>query len=101
MTEKHGEIIYNVKRMQALTQINSEHGIMRGEDVVEEVLYTHKRGILPHRIPASARMYFIKTHNIDLNAALVCCVLAGPSLLITGAYKFYLRTKVQKELKTL
>ncbi|KAG2235679.1 hypothetical protein BDF21DRAFT_355458 [Thamnidium elegans] len=105
VADKTGEIIKNVKRMQALTQIHSEHGIIRGADVVEEVLYSNKNGRLPHRVPASTRMSYIKANNIDLYAALVLCIVAGSSLVAAGAYKpyklFSQHTKMQKKLKNL
>lgn len=105
VTDKEGEIIKNVKRMQALTQIHSEHGIMRGADIVEEVVYTHKQGILPHRVPANTRMSFIKANNIDLYLALVFGIVATSSLVAAGAYKSYQRfsqhTKMQTKLKSL
>ncbi|KAI7891094.1 uncharacterized protein EV154DRAFT_589009 [Mucor mucedo] len=55
----NGEIKANVKRMQALTQIHSKHGTMRGADLVEEVAYTHKNGVLPHRQSPADRMSVI------------------------------------------
>ncbi|KAI9253633.1 hypothetical protein EDC94DRAFT_546345 [Helicostylum pulchrum] len=95
------EIIKNVKQMQALTQIHSEHGIMRGADVVEEVLYTNKGGRLPHRVPAGTRMSFMKANNIDLYLILVFGIVAASSLVVTGGYKTYQRIKMQKKLKNL
>lgn len=77
VTEDEGGLIKdNVRRMSALTQIHSEHGILRGADIVEEVAYTHKNGILPHRQSADRRMSYIKSHNLDLYAALFSILAA-------------------------
>ncbi|KAI8342883.1 hypothetical protein EDC96DRAFT_578480 [Choanephora cucurbitarum] len=69
--DEDGEISGNVKRTQALVQIRSERSVIRGADAVEEVAYTHKNGILPHRTSANRRMSFIKANNIDIYAILV------------------------------
>jgi hypothetical protein len=60
------EVGKNVKRYQAMVHIHSEYGIIRGANVVEEVMYSHKNGRLPHRESADKRMSYIKSHNIDL-----------------------------------
>lgn len=91
--DKDKKIEGNVKRMQALAQIFSEHGMMRGADVVEEVLYTHKDGQLPHRQSADKRMSYIKSHNIDLYAALLLIITASLSTVITIALKVYTTIK--------
>lgn len=75
-SDETGEIQRNVRRIQALTQIHSEHGIMRGADVVEEVAYTHYDGKLPHRESADRRMSYIKAHDLDLYAAFYSLVAA-------------------------
>jgi hypothetical protein len=64
-----GEIQNNVNRFKALIQIHSRHGSLRAADLVEEVLYTHKDTLLPHRYEVSREMSFIKAHNIDLYMA--------------------------------
>jgi hypothetical protein len=79
--DQDGEIMSNVKRMQSLVQIHSQRGVARGADLVEEVAYTNKNGLLPHRESADRRMSFIKGHNLDLYAALI-------SILIVGFYSF-------------
>ncbi|KAL7328265.1 hypothetical protein PS15p_206559 [Mucor circinelloides] len=74
IVDETGEIADNVKRMQALTQIYSRHGVIRGADIVEEVAYTNKNGRLPHRESADHRMSYIKSHNLDLYGALALFV---------------------------
>ncbi|KAI9353987.1 hypothetical protein BD770DRAFT_445314 [Pilaira anomala] len=91
----------NVKRMQALTQIHSEHGILRGADVVEEIAYTHKEGIIPHRVPVSERMSFIKSRNIDLYIAMVFILIATSCLFIILVWKAYQGLSNSKKLKLL
>ncbi|GAN02803.1 UDP-glucoronosyl and UDP-glucosyl transferase [Mucor ambiguus] len=70
----------NVRRYQALVHLHSDHGIFRGANLVEEVLYTNKDGRLPHRETADKRMSYVKAHNIDL-----WCLLGLIALLSTTA----------------
>lgn len=79
----------NLKRIQALVQIHSEHGIIRGADVVEEVAYTHKDGKLPHRETADRRMPYLKSSNIDLYASFFSMLAVGLSLTIYTSFKTY------------
>ncbi|KAI9476185.1 MAG: hypothetical protein EXX96DRAFT_507204 [Benjaminiella poitrasii] len=88
-TDKDGEIMRNVKRIQALTQIHSKHSVLKGADIVEEVAYTHKNGILPHRQSADKRMSYIKSHNLDLYGALLLFVSSG-LYFITFIFKQFL-----------
>jgi hypothetical protein len=93
------EIKGNVERFQAMVQIYSEHGIMRGADVVEEVAYTHKDGKLPHRVPANVRMGYIKANNLDLYAALVAFVAIVLGLTFTGVRQLVSPGTKQKQIK--
>lgn len=93
--DKNGEIKKNVKRIQALTQIHSEHSIIRAADIVEEVAYTHKDGKLPHRQSADHNMSYIKSHNIDLYAALLS-LLTGTLTLIVFMIRKAFSIKQQK-----
>jgi hypothetical protein len=81
-TDESGEINANVKRMRNLIQIHSEHAVIRGADMVEEVAYTNKNGKLPHRESANRRMSYIKSHNLDLYAALLSVVAATSAFVI-------------------
>lgn len=95
--DKDNKIQDNVKRMQALTQIHSEHGTIRGADLVEEVAYTNVDGKLPHRQSADKRMSFIKSHNIDLYAALsliIIGVLATTTFVVLQAYTYFFTKKL-------
>lgn len=87
--DKDREIKGNVKRMQALTQIHSKHGTVRGADLVEEVAYTHKNGLLSHRQSPAERMSFIRVNNIDLFAALGLILTAGVTMIINLCTKIY------------
>ena len=80
------EIKKNVKRTQAMVQIYSEHGILHGADVVEEVAYTHKDGKLPHRESADRRMSYLKAHNYDLYIAFYTLVLGFVGSASAGIY---------------
>ncbi|KAG2198133.1 hypothetical protein INT47_001531 [Mucor saturninus] len=77
----------NVKRTQALVQIHSEHGIIRGADIIEEVAYTHQDGKLPHRFTADRRMSYWKASNMDLYVVIFLLLAAGLSLSIYAGYK--------------
>ncbi|KAI7889149.1 uncharacterized protein EV154DRAFT_553305 [Mucor mucedo] len=77
----------NVKRTQALVQIHSEHGIIRGADIIEEVAYTHQDGKLPHRFTADRRMSYWKASNMDLYVVVFLLLAAGLSLSIYAGYK--------------
>ncbi|KAI7878372.1 uncharacterized protein EV154DRAFT_525038 [Mucor mucedo] len=69
--DKNGVIKENVQRIQALTQIRAQHGTIRGADVVEEVLFTHKDSQLVHRQSVDRHMSYIKSHNLDILAMLL------------------------------
>ncbi|KAI9359424.1 hypothetical protein BD770DRAFT_363034 [Pilaira anomala] len=105
VTDPTGEIKQNVKRIQALTQIHSEHSVIRGADIVEEVVYTQKEGLLPHRVPVSERMSFIKSNNLDLYAVLVIVLgSALCSVFFIGfkAYHFFSKiNRKQEKMKKL
>lgn len=84
------EIRSNVQRYQSLVHIHSDHGILRGANLVEEVLYTNKNGRLPHRETADKRMSYIKAHNIDIWCLLGVIVLLSTtaiSVFCIGAWK--------------
>lgn len=85
------EIGKNVQRYQALVHIHSDHGIIRGANLVEEVLYTNKEGRLPHRETADKRMSYIKAHNIDiwcLLGVIVSLCLTSIGISCFGVWKF-------------
>lgn len=74
----------NVNRFKAMVQIHSKHGILRGADLVEEVIFTNVNGLLPHRYEASRTMSFIKSQNIDLLVSLVSVIF-----LFVGTISFF------------
>lgn len=105
-SDEDGKIMDNVKRMQALVQIHSQRGIARGADIVEEVIYTNRNGMLPHRESADRRMSFIKGHNLDLYASLVSIVAVGFlsfTVLVMKAWAFYNHyvSSTEKKIKKL
>ncbi|GAA5806586.1 hypothetical protein HPULCUR_012126 [Helicostylum pulchrum] len=61
-----GQFQFNINRFKALVQIKSERGVVRGADVVEEVLFVQKDGKLEYRMDVKRNMSFIKANNIDL-----------------------------------
>ncbi|KAI8359807.1 hypothetical protein BD560DRAFT_437506 [Blakeslea trispora] len=91
--DKDNEFKDNLRRMQAHVQIRSKHGVARGADLIEEVLYTHKDGILEHRVTANHRMSYIKAHNLDLHALLALMLVSIVSGLGFITFKLYLFSK--------
>lgn len=94
-----GQFQRNVDKFKALTQIKSRHGALRGADVVEEVLFTHENGVLPHRLDAKFRVSWIKAHNLDLHAV----VLSATALCVYATYrlvKWIHQNSSQAKLKT-
>lgn len=82
--DEDGEIQKSVERFQALTQIHSQHGVVRAADLVEEVAYTHVKGKLPHRESADRRMSYVKGTNLDLYAALAVFLYIGFRTMLFG-----------------
>lgn len=101
--DKDGEIQKNVDRFQALTQIHSEHGVIRAADLVEEVAYAHVNGKLPHRESADRRMSYLKGNNYDLYGALVAILFASFYAVVFGAKKLIAlkKTASNEKLKKL
>ncbi|OBZ88258.1 UDP-glucuronosyltransferase 2B9 [Choanephora cucurbitarum] len=79
----------HMKRMKAHVQIRSRHSVIRGADLVEEVLYTHRDGVVEHRVSADRRMSYIKAHNLDLYALLSLVVTSILSVFGFVAFKLY------------
>ncbi|KAI8380716.1 hypothetical protein BD560DRAFT_386907 [Blakeslea trispora] len=104
LEDKDGQVEDSMKRAQAHTQIASKNSVARAADLVEEVLYTLKDGLIEHRITADRRMSFIKANNIDLYALLalvLACVLsifgfATFKLFIFGK-SYFQKTKVKTQ----
>ncbi|OBZ83696.1 UDP-glucuronosyltransferase 3A2 [Choanephora cucurbitarum] len=72
--DKENILSESMKRMKANAQIRSMHGVIRGADLVEEALYTHRDGVIEHRVTADRRMSYLKAHNLDLYALLAFVV---------------------------
>jgi O-antigen ligase len=76
-----------------------------GADVVEEVVFSHVNGQVPHRYAASQRLSFMRAHNFDLYIILVAIILATVSVMgfaLTKAVKsLSVAYKSQKKSKTL
>ncbi|KAI8878504.1 glycosyltransferase family 1 protein [Backusella circina FSU 941] len=81
-SDEDGEIKKSLKRMQAIVQIRSRNGPKIGADVVEEVLFSHANGKIPHRYAASRRLSFIRAHNIDLY--FILATIVSSIIIFTG-----------------
>jgi hypothetical protein len=105
VSDKDGKIKDSLKRMQAIVQIRSRNGPKMGADVVEEVVFSHVNGQVPHRYAASQRLSFMRAHNFDLYIILVAIILATVSVMgfaLTKAVKsLSVAYKSQKKSKTL
>ncbi|KAG2221731.1 hypothetical protein INT45_007137 [Circinella minor] len=69
--DKDGVIQKNVNRYQALVQIRAKNAVVRGADLVEEVLFTNKDGYLPHRHDVRKKLSYLKANDYDLYLCLV------------------------------
>ncbi|KAI8096885.1 uncharacterized protein BX664DRAFT_68397 [Halteromyces radiatus] len=65
----------NIKRYQAIIQIQSKGAPSRAADLVEEVAFSHDGQILPHREDVGNSMSFIKRYNLDVY--LIAILLIG------------------------
>ncbi|CAO3611444.1 unnamed protein product [Cunninghamella echinulata] len=65
----------NVKRYSAMVQIHSKHGVTRGANLIEEVLFTYdpEQG-LHHRYEASRSMNVFVKYNIDVYSIIILVV---------------------------
>jgi hypothetical protein len=88
----------NVRRYQALVQIHSRHGPVRAANLVEEVIYTNKDGLVPHRYEDSRYMSFFKAHNLDIYIAAALVVLVPAFLLIWCIKKCLAPTPIKQKL---
>lgn len=105
-TDRDGKIKASIRCMQALAQIHSDHGVIRGADVVEKAAYTHINGKLRQSESADRRMSCIKSHNLDLSAALLLMVATGLGLTVYSGVVIYNQffgktTKEKLKLKKL
>ncbi|KAI8384822.1 uncharacterized protein BYT42DRAFT_563750 [Radiomyces spectabilis] len=74
LKDEQGIFQKNTDRYQALIQIYSKTGAIRGADLIEEVLFVSDGANLPHRQVVSRHMSFVKANNIDLYAILFALV---------------------------
>lgn len=65
----------NVNRFKMLVQIKSKHSAQRAADIVEEVLYMHLDGKVPHRWDVRRELPFVKANNLDIFVFLMAIVV--------------------------
>ncbi|CAO3664344.1 unnamed protein product [Rhizopus stolonifer] len=90
----------NVGRYRALVQIHSQHGVTRGADLVEEVLFVNKDSQLPYRYEVARQMPYIKSHNLDLIVAALFLTVIGFRIFVTLVKAFVRHILVQKWVKS-
>ncbi|CAO3664296.1 unnamed protein product [Rhizopus stolonifer] len=99
LQDRQGEYKRTLQRFKALVQIRSLHGVQRGADVVEEVLFTHQDGKLMHRHDVRDDLSFLKAYNLDIylfSAAVVLGSLLGLVYLIIFVLRKFLSIKKLK-----
>lgn len=92
---------FNVNRFKAMVQIHSKHGVLRGADLVEEVIFgSDHEGMLPHRYEVSRKMSFMKSYNLDILASVLCASTSFVVLISCVIYYVikFASTKKQKKL---
>jgi hypothetical protein len=64
--DKDGKFKKNAIRFKALIQIRSKHGVIKGADLVEEVLFLNEDGKVTHRRDVKDEISFLKATNLDV-----------------------------------
>lgn len=85
--DKTGELQRNTDRFKALVQIRSKHGVIKGADLVEEVLFLNQDGKVTHRRDVKLDISIWKATNLDvygLAAVLLCTILYSVYHLVLG-----------------
>lgn len=90
----------NVKRFQALVQLNNKIGVTKAATLLEEVLFTHQDGQLLHRRDVKRDMSFFKAYNLDLYAIVLAVFVAIALRLTRLARKAVGHYRVNQKLKT-
>ncbi|KAI8578112.1 hypothetical protein K450DRAFT_249098 [Umbelopsis ramanniana AG] len=84
--DKDGFFADNLRRMSALAQLQSIDAVDRAAAAVEEILFTSKGDSLPHLIPPSSKMTYLKANNIDIQILLATCVVSVVALALGFVY---------------
>ncbi|KAI9268202.1 hypothetical protein BDA99DRAFT_505187 [Phascolomyces articulosus] len=105
IVDKDGIFQKNTDRYQAMVQLHSQQAVARGADLVEEVLFASKDGILPHRVDIVRKVSFLKANDYDLYLYLAG-ILIGFGLTVRFLYRQHsknhtLSRSQQKKLKKL
>ncbi|KAI9489792.1 hypothetical protein BDB00DRAFT_841429 [Zychaea mexicana] len=79
--DKDGVYQKNTNRYQAIAQLRAQHAVSRGADLVEEVLFSSKDGVLPHRQDVAGKINFLKANDYDLYMY-IATVLGGFGLVV-------------------
>lgn len=86
----------NVNRFKALVQIRAKHGVFRGADIAEEVLFMNVGGKMYHRYDVKRNMSFIKANNIDIYAI----ILVAFSITVYTLVAFFRYTRFFSKTET-
>ncbi|KAI9286660.1 hypothetical protein BC943DRAFT_227778 [Umbelopsis sp. AD052] len=84
--DEDGFFADNLSRMSALAQLKAIDAVDRGVAAVEEILFTSKGDDLPHLIPPSRKMTYMKANNIDIQILLATCIVLVVTLAVGGVY---------------
>lgn len=90
----------NTDRFQALVQIRSKNGVVKGADLVEEVMFLSENGKITHRRDVRDDLSFLKANNIDIYfivgtfVCLISYLVVRFTNFITTAFSNSLKIKV-------
>ncbi|CEP19969.1 hypothetical protein [Parasitella parasitica] len=90
----------NANRYKAIVQLNSQFGVLKAANLVEEVLFTHRDGELIHRRDVKRDMSFFKATNMDLYA-IAFTMVTGSVLVLTHLMRKAISSySLSRKLKT-
>lgn len=84
--DKDGFFADNMSRMSPLAQLKAVDAVDRAVAAVEEALFTTKGDDLPHLVPVTRYMTYVKANNIDILILLATCVVAVITLALGAVY---------------
>lgn len=75
--DEGGKFKKSAERFKALVQIRSKHGVIKGADLVEEVLFLNDNGKITHRRDVKHDISFFKATNLDVYTFAVAFLFAA------------------------
>lgn len=72
--DEDGKFQETANRYKSLIQIRSKHGVIKGADLVEEVMFMNENGKITHRRDVKHDISFLKATNLDIYLFALACV---------------------------